>query len=114
MATGDTGLRDRREHDALEEAVLVHSGHVPCPEKCATREVVLKASGRLLEPGLNVVLVGQVEMEQRAEAHERFLKANGAATVEQQVRGGVSAVGVYLRLRRNMASVLLRLALSPT
>ncbi len=74
LATGYMGLRDRREHDALEEAVLVYSGRVPCPEKRATHEVVLKAWGRLLEPGLSIVLVGQVEMEQqRAEAHERFL-----------------------------------------
>ena len=52
----------------------MYSGRVPCPEKLATREVVLKAWGRLLEPGLSIVLVGQVEMEQqRAEAHERFL-----------------------------------------
>ena len=43
--------RDPREHEALGETVLVHPGHVPCPEQCATREVVLEREdpGALLE-----------------------------------------------------------------
>jgi hypothetical protein len=42
LAASDAGLRDPGEHEALGETVLVHPGHVPCPEQCATREVVLK------------------------------------------------------------------------
>ena len=51
LATGDAGLRNPREHKALGETVLVHSGHVPCPEQCATREEVLEREdpGALLE-----------------------------------------------------------------
>ena len=43
-----------------------------------------KGLRRLLETSLNVVVVGQVEVEQRAEVHERLREADGAATVEQQ------------------------------
>ena len=43
------------------------------------------------------MVVGQVVVEQRAEIHERLREADSAATVEQQVRGVASAVGVRLR-----------------
>ena len=51
LAAGDAGLRDPRKHQALGETVLVHPGHVTCPEQRATREVVLEREdpGALLE-----------------------------------------------------------------
>ncbi len=49
LAAGHARPRDPRE----QEASLVHPGHVPCPEKCATREVVVvlerEDPGALLE-----------------------------------------------------------------
>ena len=42
LTAGDAGLRDPRKHQALGETVLVHPGHVSCPEQCAAREEVLK------------------------------------------------------------------------
>ena len=42
LAAGDAGLSDPGEHEALGEAVLVHPRHVPSPEQCATRGVVLE------------------------------------------------------------------------
>ena len=36
LAAGDSRLRDPREHAAFGETALVHPGHVPCPEQCAT------------------------------------------------------------------------------
>ena len=51
VAASDSKLRNPREHEAFGEAVLVHPGHVPCPEQRATREVVLEREdpGALLE-----------------------------------------------------------------
>ena len=51
LAAGDARLRDPREHEARGETVLVHPGHVPCSEQCATCEVVLEQEdpGALLE-----------------------------------------------------------------
>ncbi len=51
LAASDSRLRDPREREAFGVAVLVHPGHVPCPEQCATREVVLEREdpGALLE-----------------------------------------------------------------
>jgi len=40
LATGDAGLSDPGEHEALGEAVHGHARHVPCQEQRATREVV--------------------------------------------------------------------------
>ena len=42
-----------------------------------------KGLGRLLEPSLHVVMVGQVVVEQRAEVHERLFEADSAAAVER-------------------------------
>jgi len=42
FAAGDAGLSYPGEHEALGEAVLVNPRQVPCPEQCATREVVLQ------------------------------------------------------------------------
>ena len=50
-AAGDAGLRDPRKHQALGETVLVHPGHVTCPEQCATREVVLEREPRCTSGG---------------------------------------------------------------
>ena len=53
LAASDSRLRDPREHEALGKAVLVHPGHVPCPEQCATREVVLERE----DPGALLLMV---------------------------------------------------------
>ena len=45
-----------------------------------------KGLRRLLEPSPNVVMVGQVVVEQRAEVHERLREADGAAAVKQHPR----------------------------
>ncbi len=42
LAASDARLRNPRELEAFGEAVLVHPGHVPCSEQCASREVVLE------------------------------------------------------------------------
>ncbi len=42
LATGNPGLRDPREHEALGKTVLAHLGHVSFPEQCATRDEVLE------------------------------------------------------------------------
>ncbi len=51
LAASDSRPRNPREHEAFGEAILVHPGHVPCPDQCATREEVLKREdpGALLE-----------------------------------------------------------------
>ena len=36
LAASDARLRDPREHEAFGEAILVHPGHVSCPEQCAS------------------------------------------------------------------------------
>jgi hypothetical protein len=42
LAAGDARLWDSREHEAFGETVLVHAGHMSCPEQCTTRGVVLE------------------------------------------------------------------------
>ncbi len=42
LAASDSRFRNPREHEVFGEAVLVHLGHVPCPEQRATREVALE------------------------------------------------------------------------
>ena len=49
LAAGDAGLWYPRAHQAFGETILVHPGHVPCPEQCATREVVLERE----DPGVS-------------------------------------------------------------
>ena len=51
LDASDAGLRNPRKHEALGETALVRSGQVPCPDQCATREVVLEREdpGALLE-----------------------------------------------------------------
>ena len=60
LAAGDARPRDPRGHEALGKMALVHPGHVPCSEQCATREAVLEREdlGALLEaPGSDAVYV---------------------------------------------------------
>ena len=77
-----------------QDAASVHLSLEPLRDVAGAEDLAARASGRLLEPGLDVVVVGQVVVEQRAEVHERLREADGAAAVEHQVRGVASAVGV--------------------
>ena len=61
LATGDAGLSDPGEHEALGEAVLGHARHVPCPEQRATREVVLERE----DPGALLGALGGDAVDER-------------------------------------------------
>ena len=56
-----------------------------------------KGLRRLFDPSLDVVVVREVVVEERAEVHERLREADGAAAVEHQVRGVAVAVSVRPR-----------------
>ena len=98
-----------------QDATSVHLALKPLRDVAGAEDLsAQRAKGlrRLLEPSLNVVMVGQVLVEQRAEVHERLREADGAATIEQQVRGVASAVGARPRRAEQVTHQYYRLVLT--
>ena len=95
----DSAVRHHDSKPYSETARTPPAYTLPLSRSGMSRELKILAAqrakglGRLLEPSLHVVMVGQVVVEQRAEVHERLRETDGAATVEPQVRGVASALG---------------------
>ena len=81
-------VQQHREHAACVNLPLEPLGHVLGAEEAVAQRA--KGCGRLLDPGVNVMVIREVAMEQRPEVDKGL--ADGAAAVKHKTRGAAVVV----------------------
>ena len=85
-----TSVEKNCEYAASVNFAFEPFGNVAGPEETIAQ--CTEGLGCLLYPSLNIVVVGEVVVEKRAEVNEGFSEANGTALVQYEIRGGTVAV----------------------